>query len=90
MSAKGVCPVDGDLETLDSYRAELDAIGCLLYYLRFLTRTRQIQPADQWCIKLWVDNKEALDKTLWQKLAIPKQQLCPESDIVADIIAVRL
>jgi hypothetical protein len=31
LSAKGVCPVDGDLETLDSYRAELDAIRCLLY-----------------------------------------------------------
>ena len=42
LSAKGVCPVDGDLETLDSYRAELDAIRCLLYYLRFLTRTRHI------------------------------------------------
>jgi hypothetical protein len=86
--AKGVCPVDGNLETLDSYQVKLDAIRCLLYYLRFLLSTRQIQPVDPWYIKLWVDNKQALEETSWKKLETPKQQLYPESDIVADIIAV--
>ena len=77
------------METLDSYRAELDVTRCLLYYLRFLLRTRQIQAVERWCIKLWVDNKQALKKTSWEKLATPKQKLCPESYIFANIIAVR-
>ena len=36
----GASPVDGDAETLDSYRAELGALRSLVYYIRFLRRTR--------------------------------------------------
>ena len=45
---------------------------------------------EHWCIKLWVDNKQALDKTSWSKIVAPKYQLCPESNFIADIIAVRI
>ena len=58
--AFGSCPVDGDLETLDSYRAELDAIRCLLYFIRLLIRTRLITPTEHWKIALWLDNNQAL------------------------------
>ena len=42
-----------------------------------------------WYIKIWVDNKQSLEKTSWSKIAAPKHQLCPEFNFIADIIAIR-
>ena len=52
-------------------------------------RTRLITPTEHWKIALWVDNDQALSKTSWIRLAAPKHQLMPESDLIADIITVR-
>ena len=63
--AFGACHVDGDLDTLDSYRAELEAIRCLLYFLRLLIRTRLVIPTEHWKISMWVDNYQVLSKISW-------------------------
>ena len=55
----GASPVDGDAETLDSYRAELGALRSLVYYIRFLRRTRPALTKDI-VLTVWIDNLQAL------------------------------
>ena len=62
----------------------------MLYFLRFLVRTKLNHPTHNWRIKLWADNGEALAKTSWTKMAHPCHQISNISDLVADIIAVRI
>ena len=59
------------------------------YFLRFLICTQLVIPTEHWNIVRWVDNDQALGKTTWIRLAAPKHQLMPESDLIADIIVVR-
>ena len=56
----GACSVDGNPETMDSYRAELEAIRSLVYYMRFLRHTH---PEFTKYIRLtvWIDNVQALN-----------------------------
>ena len=81
----GGCPVDGDFETLDSYRAELEGIRSLAYYLRFLRRTNKtfFQPIQ---LTIWIDNEQALRHVTnrGQDDSHP-DRLLNESDILADI-----
>ena len=81
----GVCPVDGDGETLDSYRAELEAIRALVYYIRYLRR-KVGDVAKEIELILWVDNEQALR----QGTSVQSDQRLPdnlgnENDIVGDI-----
>ena len=81
----GVCPVDGDHETLDSYRAELERIWALAYYIRFLRRTHAdfVEPIK---LTIWIDNEQALrHRTGGGSVRPSPDKLLNESDIVEDI-----
>ena len=84
---KGTCTVDGERESLDSYRAELEAIRSLAYYIRFLRRvistfTKEVH------LKIWIDNLQALRNGTQGVKCTPKNTLMPEYDIIADIAGV--
>ena len=69
-----MCPVDGDALTLSSYRAELEAIRALVYFLR---RLRQHDPsfaADIWLI-VWIDNQQALENCMGEHKITPRTAL---------------
>ena len=80
---QGVCPVDGDLASMDSYRAELEAIRSLVYYLRLLRLTAKLTVSPL-VVPLWVDNDQALKRTT-DFSEDPRQALEPEYDIIQDI-----
>ena len=81
----GVCPVDGSPDAMDSYRAELEAIRSLTYYIRFLRRTIPSFIADVHLV-VWIDNMEALKKGTGDFSALtPKETMVPKFDIIEDI-----
>ena len=87
--AFGSCPVDGDLSTLDSFRAELEAVRCLIYVIRMIIHTHNITIPEDWSIEIWIDNTSALRYSCMEKLFKPGLHLGPESDIISDIITIR-
>lgn len=54
---RGVCPVDGSPDAMDSYRAKLEAIRSLTYYIRFLRRIISTFTTDVH-LEVWIDNME--------------------------------
>ena len=55
-SASGACPVDGELSSLASYRAELEALCALVYFLRRL-RNSATEFTNEIRLILWTDNE---------------------------------
>ena len=55
-SVSGACPADGELESLDSYRAELEALPALLYFNRRLRHSFE-QFTKEVHLVVWIDNK---------------------------------
>ena len=77
--------MDGDHNTLDSFRAELEGIRSVSYYLRFLRRTNKdfIAPMR---LTIWIDNEQALRRgTEWGNDIPAPDKLMNESDIMEDI-----
>lgn len=77
--------MDGDYEIMDSYRAELEGIRALSYYIRFLRRTQKdfVEPIR---LTIWIDNEQALRNETVEVQGTPfPDKLLNESDIVADI-----
>jgi hypothetical protein len=81
--AFGSCPVDGDLSTLDSFRAELEAVRSLIYVLRMIIHTHSITLPESWSIEIWIDNTSALRYASMEKLFKPGLHVGPESDIIS-------
>ena len=76
--------MDGELESLSSYRAELEAIRSLTYYIRFLRRT-VIEFTAEVHLKIWIDNMEALRHGTGDFRCTPRSTVTPEYDLIADI-----
>ena len=55
-----VSPVDGDLSSLNYFRAELEAISSLLYWLRLLLKVFSITRPSDWHVVIWIDNSSTL------------------------------
>ena len=87
--AVGSCPCDGDFITLNSYRAELEVVRSLLYWLRLLVKVKHCCLPDNFQIPLWMDNKQALRKSRARPLTTPRAATNADEDIVADIWYVR-
>ena len=83
------CPCDGDPKSLNSYRAELEAIRCLLYWLRLLFRIHDVPLSTDLVLRLWIDNTQALKKASMDDVFKPTQCLGPESDLVLEILDLR-
>ena len=79
--------MDGETESLDSSRAELEAISSLVYFIRVFRRTK----GPNWAphsltLTLWVDNEQALIRAgAIAATAETGNALEPEYDIVRDI-----
>ena len=80
---------DGDLSTMDSFRAELEAVRSLIYVLRMIIHTHSITLPASWSIEIWIDNTSALRYASMERLFKPGLHIGPESDIISDIIAIR-
>ena len=77
--------MDGDYEIMDSYRAELEGIRALSYYIRFLRRTQKdfVEPIR---LTIWIDNEQTLRNGTVEVQGTPfPDKMLNESDIVADI-----
>ena len=50
------CSCYGNPTTLNSYHAELEAIRCLIYWLRLLFRIYDVPLSSDLVLRLWIDN----------------------------------
>ena len=85
----GVSPVDGDLNSLNSFRAELEAIRSLLYWMHLLIKVYSITHPSDWHVVIWIDNSSALKYSKLDEFFKPNQHIGNESDIINDIFAVK-
>jgi hypothetical protein len=81
--------VDGDLTSLNSFRAELEAIRSLLYWLRLLIKVYSFTRPSDWHVVIWIDNSSALKYSKLDDFFKPNQHIGNESDIINDIFAVK-
>jgi hypothetical protein len=85
----GVNPVDGDLQSLNSFRAELEAIRSPLYWLRLLIKVFSFTFPSEWYVVIWIDNSSALKYSKLDDFFKPNQHIGNESNIINDIFAVK-
>ena len=85
----GVCPVDGNFSSLNSYRAELEVIRSLLYWLHLLFWIFYAPVPSLWKITIWINNTSALGKSNLKTFLTPSQHIGQEFDIFTGILAVR-
>ena len=84
-----VSPVDGDLSSLNSFRADLEAIRSLLYWLHLLIKVYSITRPSDWHVVIWIDNSSTLKYSKLDDFFKPNQHIGNESDIINDIFAVK-
>ena len=85
----GVSPIDGDLNSLNSFRIEIESIRSLLYWLRLLIKVYEITRPSDWHIVIWINNSSALKYSKLDDFFKPNQHIGNESDIIHDIFAVK-
>ena len=80
--------MDGDLNSLNYFRAEIEAIHSLLYWLRLLLKVFFFTRPINWHFVIWIDNSSALKYSKLDDFFKPNQHISNESDIINDIFAI--
>ena len=81
--------MDGDLTSLNSFRAELESIHSLLYWLRLLIKVYSLTRPSDWHVVVYIDNSSALKWSKLDEFFKPTQHIGNESDIINDMFAVK-
>jgi hypothetical protein len=82
-------PVDGDLSSLNSFCARIEAICSLLYWLRLLFKLFPCTRPRDCLVVIWIDNSSALKYSKLDDFFKPNQHIGNESDIINDIFAIK-
>ena len=81
--------MDGDLISLNYFRAELKAIRSLLYWLHLLIKVYSITRPSDWHVVIWIDNSSALKYSNLDDFFKPNQHIGNKSGIINDIFAIK-
>ena len=85
----GVSLVDGDLSSLNSFRAELEATRSLLYWLRLLLNVFSFTRPRDWHVVIWIDNSSALKYSKLDDFFKTNKHISNESDIINEIFSIK-